>query len=107
MHEETHKYFRERELILLGHFGMSESTLPLTTNLLNAEKFGSCGRSTNGVQVGVLINDEYNDSKVLHFKEKNNNTGEVSDYSGVLYTMQKPLSCTKQCGLPNPEFSKL
>jgi len=86
IHEETHKYFRTTmNLTLLGHLGMSESTLPQTTNLTNSAKIGSCGRSTNGVQVDILINDEYKDPKLLYLNKKDYDVGEVNDFWCFIY----------------------
>ena len=79
MHKETLKYFHDMKLTVLGYYGMSESTLPQTTNLEGAKKFGSCGCSAKGVQVEVYNKDEYEELQLLHFNKQKNDIGEVSD----------------------------
>ncbi|XP_065885420.1 uncharacterized protein [Dysidea avara] len=77
MHKETLKYFHDMKLTVLGYYGMSESTLPQTTNLEGAKKFGSCGCSAKGVQVEVYNKDEYEELQLLHFNKQKNDIGEV------------------------------
>ena len=79
MHKETLKYFYNMKLTVLGYYGMSESTLPLTTNLEGAMKFGSCGRSTKGVQVEIINTDEYKELQLLCLNQPENDIGEVRD----------------------------
>ena len=79
MHQDTLKYFHDMKLAVLGYYGMSESTLPQTTNLESAMKLGSCGRSSNGVQVKLVNTDEYKELQLLSFNQPKNDIGEVSE----------------------------
>jgi len=79
MHQDTLKYFNDMKLAVLGYYGMSESTLPQTTNLEGAKKLGSCGRSSNGVQVKLVNTDEYKELQLLSFNQPKNDIGEVSE----------------------------
>jgi len=78
MHKDTLNYFYKMKLTVLGHYGMSESTSLQTTNLVSANKFGSCGCSLKGVQVEVINTDEYKELKLLPSNQLKNDIGEVS-----------------------------
>ena len=93
LHKETHDFFLELELSLLELYGMSESTLPQTTNLDGARKLGSCGHSTSGVQVEIVNRDEYKESQFLHLNKPKNNVGEVS----ILIAYQNVFTVKKGC----------